>query len=110
MDDALDRLTTLERAERLHQEISEQHEARLERLDRNYAKLLGIAADIASTNGRIEDQLLRHIRETRDTVRRHDERLTLLEDIAAHQQVTLERVEATLAAIKDLLNRPPNGR
>jgi hypothetical protein len=24
-------------------------------------------------------------------------------------QVTLERVEVTLAAIKDMLNRPPNG-
>jgi uncharacterized coiled-coil protein SlyX len=117
MDDAVDRLSTLERAQRLHQEMSEQHEARLHRLDRNYdrmernyAKLLDIAAEIAQTNDRMENQLLRHIRDTRDTVRRHDERLTLLEDIAARQQGTLERVEATLAAIKDMLGRPPNGR
>lgn len=95
----LDRLTTLERAQRLHQDILEQTQARFDRMDRNYAKLLDIAAEIAQTNDRIEDQLLRHIRDTRDTIRRHDERLTLLEDIAA-------RLDVTLQAIKDLLNRP----
>lgn len=98
----LDRLTTLERAQRLHQDILEQTQARLDRMDRNYAKLLDIAAEIAQTNDRIEDQLLRHIRDTRDTIRRHDERLTLLEDIAA-------RLDVTMQAVKDLLNRP-NGR
>lgn len=102
METSNDRLTTLERAQRLHQDILEQTQARFDRMDRNYAKLLDIAAEIAQTNDRIEDQLLRHIRDTRDTIRRHDERLTLLEDIAA-------RLDVTLQAIKDLLNRP-NGR
>ena len=38
-----------------------------------------------------------------DMLERHHLRMDAL-------QVTLERVEVTLAAIKDLLNRPPNGR
>jgi uncharacterized coiled-coil protein SlyX len=99
------------------------HESRLERLDRNYAKMLEIAADIAHTNDRIDDQLLRHIRLTQDSARRHHERLTLLEDVtvrqqaslerldalAARQQLTLDRIDVTLAAILDLLRRPQNG-
>lgn len=112
MDTPNDRVTTLERAQRLHQDILEQTQARFDRMDRNYAKLLDIAAEIAQTNDRIEDQLLRHIRDTRDTVRRHDERLTLLEAIAGGQQTTIERLtsaierlDVTLQAIKDLLGR-----
>jgi chromosome segregation ATPase len=76
-DDSME--SVLERAVRLQQDMLEKHDARMARLDRNYDKLVEIAADVAETNDRLEDQMHRLGRTQRDIARlleRQEERIT----------------------------------
>ena len=66
-DDSMESM--LERAVRLQQDMLEKHDARLARLDRNYDKLVEVAADVAETNDRLEDQMHRLGRTQRDIAR-----------------------------------------
>ena len=77
-DDSME--SVLERAVRLQQDMLEKHDARMARLNRNYDKLVEIAADVAETNDRLEDQMrIRLGRTQRDIARlleRQEERIT----------------------------------
>jgi len=66
-DDSME--SVLGRAVRLQQDMLEKHDARMARLDRNYDKLVEVAADVAETNDRLEDQMHRLGRTQRDIAR-----------------------------------------
>ena len=125
------RLSTLERAQRLHQDATAAHAQRIMRLDDGYAKLIEIAADVAESNHRLEDTLLRlnaqhtarmgrleDLLETRRT--QHTERMAELEQMHQDMQTQhtermdqhgarMAHLESILDAIKELLQRRNGG-
>jgi septal ring factor EnvC (AmiA/AmiB activator) len=78
-----------------HDDRHAAHEARLTRADHDLETLRTIMIDLAETNSKVEDQLLRFIASQRE--------------INTRQDAINARLDATLAAIKELLQRPPNG-
>jgi hypothetical protein len=68
--------------------MPDDHEGRLTRLEQGFDKLTAVMIDLAEMQSKVEDQLLRFL---------------------ASQGEINARLDRTLAAILDLLQRPPNG-
>ena len=75
--------------------------ARLDRIEQAIERLSAIMIDLATTNDKLEDQLLRFIASQREINTRQDA-------INASQEAMNARLEATVEAIKEML-RGRNG-
>ena len=79
--------------------LAAQHAEHLARLDRNYEKLLAIAADVAATNDKLEDQSRRTGQREGDILSKFDAYITRQDGINDRLTSAIERLEALMTEV-----------